>query len=102
MEELLTLPGVARKTANVLLGTAFGVASGIVVDTHVKRLAGRMGFTKEKDPNKIEHDLMVLVKKTDWIWFAHAMIAHGRRVCTAHAPQCPGCPVEKACPKIGV
>lgn len=98
MEELLTLPGVARKTANVVLGTAYGIPSGIVVDTHVIRLSQRMGLSQHQDPVKIEQDLMALVPRRDWIWFAHAMTTHGRQICIARAPQCPECPVRKWCP----
>jgi endonuclease III len=102
MDDLITLPGVARKTANVVLGTAFGIASGIVVDTHVKRLSFRMGLTREKDPYKIEKELMEVIPKGDWILFGHTMIWHGRTICQARAPQCPHCPLEKICPKTGV
>jgi len=102
MEELLTLRGVARKTANVVLGTAFNKASGVVVDTHVKRLAYRMGLTDEQDPVKIEADLMACLPRRDWIYFGHAMIWHGRRLCKAHSPDCPGCLLNKVCPKRGV
>jgi endonuclease-3 len=98
MEELLTLSGVARKTANVVLGTSLGINSGIVVDTHVKRLSGRMGFSKEEDPVKIEQDLMAVVPKKDWIWFGHAMTTHGREFCVARNPRCPLCPLRKWCP----
>jgi endonuclease-3 len=96
MEELVKLPGVARKTANVVLGSAFGIP-GIVVDTHVKRLSQRIGLTKEKDPVKIEFDLMPLIPKKDWIDFSHQMIWHGRRLCTARKPKCPECPLLKLC-----
>ncbi len=102
MDELLSLRGVARKTANVVLGVCYGIAEGVVVDTHVVRLANRMGFTREKDPVKIEKDLMGIVPRKDWIWFSHAMITHGRRVCKALSPKCPECPLEKICPKIGI
>ena len=102
MEELLTLRGVARKTANVVLGSAFGIAAGVVVDTHVKRLAFRLGLTKETDPAKTEQDLMKALPKTDWIWFAHALILHGRAVCDARKPLCEKCPAAKLCPKNGV
>ena len=102
MDELLQLRGVARKTANVVLGSAFGTAAGIVVDTHVKRLAYRMGLTDEKDPVKIERDLMAIVPKKEWIWFSHAMVWHGRRVCNARNPDCPGCLLNKICPKRGI
>ena len=102
MEELLELPGVARKTANVVLGTAFAIPSGITVDTHVKRLSYRMGLTKETDPVKIEKDLMQAVPRAKWIWFGHAMIWHGRQVCDARAPKCPECVLKRICPKRGV
>lgn len=102
MEELLTLRGVARKTANVVLGSAFGIAAGVVVDTHVKRLAFRLGLTKETDPAKIEQDLMKALPKTDWIWFAHALVLHGRAVCDARKPLCEKCPAAGLCPKNGV
>jgi endonuclease-3 len=98
MENLLALPGVARKTANVVLGNAFGIASGIVVDTHVARLAARLGFTKQTQPEKIEQDLMQLVPKKDWVDFAHLMIAHGRKICKARVPLCAECAVEPLCP----
>ena len=97
MEELLTLPGVARKTANVVLGTAFGVASGVVVDTHVQRLSNRLGLSKQKDPKKIELDLMSLVPKTKWIDISHQLIWHGRLVCQARKPRCGECMVEDLC-----
>lgn len=102
MEELVELPGVARKTANVVLGTAYGIASGIVVDTHVKRLAYRMGLSDKKDPEKIERDLTGLLPRKEWIFFGHSMIWHGRRVCAARAPDCPNCLLNKLCPKRGV
>jgi endonuclease-3 len=98
MEELLKLPGVARKTANVVLGVAYGIAVGIVVDTHVSRLSHRLGLTKQKDAVKIEKDLTVLVPKKDWIIFSHLLIFHGRRVCKARRPLCEECSVEKLCP----
>ncbi len=101
MEALVELPGVARKTANVVLGTAFGIAEGIVVDTHVIRLAGRMGLTKETDPVKIERDLMALVPRDRWIAFAHQMTWHGRKVCDARKPKCGECPVATVCPSRG-
>ncbi|OGR81171.1 MAG: endonuclease III [Elusimicrobia bacterium GWC2_64_44] len=102
MDELLTLRGVARKTANVVLGSAYGIAAGVVVDTHVKRLAFRLGLTKETDPGKIEADLMKLLPQADWIWFAHSLVLHGRAVCDARKPRCPDCPLNKVCPKKGV
>jgi endonuclease-3 len=102
MEDLMTLPGVARKTANVILGTWFGKNEGIVVDTHVGRLAHRMGLTwtskNEKDAGKIEQDLLKLVPRPDWTFFGHAMILHGRRVCSARQPQCGSCTLRKHCP----
>ena len=98
MEELLKLPGVARKTANVVLGVAYGIAVGIVVDTHVSRLSHRLSLTKQKDAVKIEKDLTVLVPKKDWIIFSHLLIFHGRRVCKARRPLCEECSVEQLCP----
>ena len=98
MEELLTLPGVARKTANVVMGNAFGIASGVVVDTHVMRLSQRLGLTKQTTPEKIEKDLQVLVPKKNWVIFSHWLILHGRAVCKARNPQCQNCVVEKLCP----
>jgi len=102
MEELLTLRGVARKTANVVLGSAYGIAAGVVVDTHVKRLAFRLGLTRHTDPGKIEADLMKALPKEDWIWFAHALVLHGRAVCGARKPLCAGCPLAGPCPRKGV
>jgi endonuclease-3 len=98
MEELLKLPGVARKTANVVLGVAYGIAAGIVVDTHVSRLSQRLGLTKKTDAGKIEQELMELVPRKDWIIFSHLLIFHGRRVCKARRPLCEECVVEKLCP----
>jgi endonuclease-3 len=98
MEELLKLPGVARKTANVVLGVAYGIAAGVVVDTHVSRLSQRLGLTKKKDAGKIEQDLIGLVPRKDWIIFSHLLIFHGRRVCKARRPLCEECVVEKLCP----
>jgi endonuclease-3 len=97
MEELLTLPGVARKTANVVLGTAYGIAGGIVVDTHVQRISQRLDLTRENTPEKIERDLMRLIPQDQWIDFSHEMIFHGRRCCTARKPKCVVCPVEDLC-----
>ena len=97
MEELLTLPGVARKTANVVLGTAFGIAAGVVVDTHVQRVAGRLDLTRNADPKKIELDLMEAIPKEKWILFSHQLIWHGRRVCQARKPKCLECNLEKIC-----
>ena len=102
MEELLTLRGVARKTANVVLGSAYGIAAGVVVDTHVKRVAFRLGLTKETDPVRIEAALMKAIPKTEWIWFAHALVLHGRAICDARSPLCGECPLTRLCPKLGV
>ncbi len=97
MEELLTLPGVARKTANVVLGTAFGIALGIVVDTHVQRLSARLDLTRNTDPKKIEQDLIRIIPKEKWILFSHQLIWHGRRVCVARKPRCAECNLEHIC-----
>jgi endonuclease III len=97
MDEILTLPGVARKTANVVLGTAYGIASGIVVDTHVIRLSRRLDLTRNKDPKKIEQDLMAIIPKEKWIQFSHQLIWHGRRVCAARKPKCAECSMESLC-----
>ncbi len=102
MADLLTLPGVARKTANLVLGTAFGMATGVVVDTHVKRVAYRLGLTGEEDPGKVEADLMALLPKDNWIFAGHALILHGRRVCQARLPRCSACPLADLCPRRGV
>ena len=96
LEQMVTLPGVGRKTANVVLGNAFGIP-GIVVDTHVSRVAQRIGLTQNKDPDKIELDLMDLIPRDKWIDFCHQLILHGRRVCTAKRPQCPRCPIRPHC-----
>lgn len=98
MEELTELPGVGRKTANVVLGNAFGINVGVVVDTHVARLSQRLGLTRETDPKKIEPALMKLVPQEDWTIFPHWLIFHGRRVCKALRPACPDCPIAKLCP----
>ena len=97
MDEMLTLPGVARKTANVVLGTAYGIASGVVVDTHVQRLANRLELTKNEDPKKIEQDLMKILPQDRWIQFSHQLIWHGRRVCVARKPRCVECNLERLC-----
>jgi endonuclease-3 len=102
LDQLVHLPGVGRKTANVVLGTAFGIASGVVVDTHVTRLSQRLGLTKHEDAVKIERDLMDQLPAEEWIDFSHRMIWHGRRVCKARRPLCGSCVLEKICPKIGV
>jgi endonuclease-3 len=98
MEDLLTLPGVARKTANVVRGTAYGLADGVVVDTHVHRLARRLGWSDGKTPEHVERDLMALFPKETWIDLAHLLIHHGRRLCTARKPKCEECPVSRLCP----
>ncbi|HTA52056.1 MAG TPA: endonuclease III [Candidatus Acidoferrum sp.] len=97
MEQLLTVPGAARKTANVVLGTAFGIASGVVVDTHVMRLSSRLDLTKHTEPKKIELDLMKIIPQDQWIKFSHQLIWHGRRVCVARKPRCIDCNLEKIC-----
>jgi len=98
MEEMLTLPGVARKTANVVLGTAYGIPSGVVVDTHVLRLARRLELTKHEEPKKVEQDLMnILLPQNKWIQFSHQLIWHGRRVCVARKPRCIDCNLEPLC-----
>ncbi|MDQ3919160.1 MAG: endonuclease III [Acidobacteriota bacterium] len=102
MEELLELPGVARKTANVVLGNAYGVASGVVVDTHVARLSARLGLSSEKTPEKIEQDLAPIIPKSDWILFPHLLIAHGRKVCKARGPLCGECVLAKLCPSANL
>ncbi len=98
MEEMLTLPGVARKTANVVLGTAYGIAEGIAVDTHVRRLSGRLGLTRHDDPVKIERDLMALIPREQWISISHRLILHGRQVCDARKPDCARCTLADLCP----
>jgi endonuclease III len=97
-DDLLTLPGVARKTANVVMGNAFGIASGVVVDTHVTRITQLLGLTENSTPEKIEKDLIELVPQKDWIDFSHLLIFHGRAVCIARRPQCDKCVLEKLCP----
>jgi endonuclease III len=97
MEEMLTLPGVARKTANVVLGTAYGIPSGVVVDTHVLRLARRLELTKHTEPKKVEQDLMKILPQDRWIQFSHQLIWHGRRVCIARRPRCIDCNLEPIC-----
>jgi endonuclease-3 len=102
LDALTSLPGVGRKTANVVLGNAFGIALGIVVDTHVKRLAFRLGLTTAKTPERVEEDLLKLVPQSDWINFSHWLIFHGRQICKARKPRCEVCPLEGDCPKRGV
>ncbi len=97
MEEMLTIPGAARKTANVVLGTAYGIPSGIVVDTHVQRVAQRLDLTKNSDPGKIEQDLMKTIPKDKWIIFSHQVILHGRALCIARKPRCAECPLDPIC-----
>jgi endonuclease III len=98
MQELVALPGVGRKTANVVLGNAFGVDEGIVVDTHVRRVSGRLGLTQNRDPAKIEQDLIKVVPEQDWTVFSHLLILHGRRTCKARKPDCPNCVLNDICP----
>jgi endonuclease III len=102
MDALLKLPGVARKTANVVLGTAYDIPSGVVVDTHVRRLAFRLGMTRHAEPEKIEQDLMKAWPEDRWIAAAHQLILHGRRVCAARAPRCEACALRALCPRLGV
>ena len=102
LDELIQLPGVGRKTANVVLGTAFGIASGVVVDTHVRRITGLLGLTKNIDPVKIETDLQKLLPPSEWIQFSHRLIHHGRRICVARRPNCVECPLLELCPRVGL
>ena len=102
LEELVQLPGVGRKTANVVLGVAYGIATGVVVDTHVGRLSRRLGLTCERDAVKVERDLIEQLPKKDWIAFSHRMILHGRAVCGARRPKCDECSLEKSCPRVDV
>jgi endonuclease III len=97
MEEMLTIPGAARKTANVVLGTAYGIPSGVVVDTHVQRLSNRLDLTKQKDPVKIEQDLMKIIPQDRWILFSHQLILHGRALCVARLPKCANCDLNSLC-----
>lgn len=97
MEEMLTIPGAARKTANVVLGTAYGIASGIVVDTHVQRVSRRLDFTRRTDPAKIEQDLLKIIPQPKWIVLSHQLIHHGRRLCSARKPRCAECPLDPVC-----
>lgn len=98
LDELVKLPGVGRKTASVVLGNAFGIAEGIVVDTHVGRISRLLGLTKEKDPTRIENDLMEIIPHKDWIDFSHMLILHGRAICVARRPDCGRCLLKKLCP----
>ncbi|OGD37688.1 MAG: endonuclease III [Candidatus Aminicenantes bacterium RBG_19FT_COMBO_58_17] len=98
MADLITLPGVARKTANIVLSSGYGIAEGIAVDTHVKRLSGRLGLSRQRDPEKIEKDLLRLVPKKDWLDFNYMLVNHGRKTCQARKPRCPECLVRRFCP----
>ena len=98
MAELITLPGVARKTANIVLSSAYGKAEGIAVDVHVKRLSGRLGLSRQEDPEKIERDLLTIVPKEDWLDFNYLLVNHGRRICRARKPKCPECKLSGLCP----
>lgn len=102
LEELVALPGVGRKTANVVLGTAFGIPSGVVVDTHVKRISNLLGLTTSKNPEIIERDLMALLPESEWIMYSHRLIHHGRQICIARRPQCRECPLLTYCPRVGL
>lgn len=102
LEALVELPGVGRKTANVVLGTAFGLATGVVVDTHVSRISRRLGLTQQKDPVKIERDLMEQLPRKEWVMFSHRVIHHGRQVCKARKADCENCNLKNVCPRIGV
>jgi len=102
MEAMVKLPGVGRKTANVVLGTAFGMATGVVVDTHVTRISRRLGLTEQKDAVKIERDLMAVLPKKEWVDFSHRLIHHGRRICKARQPLCDRCNLRDVCPRVGV
>lgn len=102
IEDLITLPGVARKTANIVLSSGYGKAEGIAVDTHVRRLSVRLGLSRETDPEKIEKDLLRLVPREDWLDFNYILVDHGRAVCQARKPRCPECPVRRLCPSAGL
>ena len=102
MEELTALPGIGRKTANVILGTWFKKNEGVVVDTHVHRLTRLLGLTRQDDPVKIEQELMEIVPRADWTWFSHTLINHGRGVCIARRPRCPDCVLNRLCPSSTV
>jgi endonuclease-3 len=102
LPDLVKLPGVGRKTANVVLGTAFGRAEGVVVDTHVGRISRRLGLTKQPDAVRAERDLVTVIPREHWIAYSHWLIDHGRAVCTARAPKCERCPLEDLCPRVGV
>jgi len=102
IDQLVKLPGIGRKTANVVLGTAYGIPSGVVVDTHVTRISRRLGLTENTDAVKIEQDLCEQLPRSQWIDFSHRVIHHGRQVCNARSPKCEQCSMETFCPRIGV
>jgi endonuclease-3 len=102
VDDLVQLPGVGRKTANVVLGVCYGIASGVVVDTHVKRISNLLGLTTEANPEKIERDLMGLLPEKEWIEYSHRVIHHGRKICIARRPQCPECPLLECCQRVGL
>ena len=102
LEALVELSGVGRKTANVVLGTAFGLATGVVVDTHVSRISRRLGLTRQKDPVKIERDLIEHLPRKEWVMYSHRVIHHGRQVCKARKADCENCKLKDVCPRIGV
>ena len=102
LDELIQLPGVGRKTANVVLGVCYGIASGVVVDTHVKRISNLLGLTVEANPEKIERDLMVLLPEKEWIEYSHRLIHHGRKICIARRPRCLECPLLPCCQRVGL
>jgi endonuclease-3 len=102
MDQLVVLPGIGRKTANVVLGTAFGIASGVVVDTHVQRISRRFGLTEQESPERIESELMELLPRREWIDYSHRVIHHGRRVCKARSPLCDNCCLAGICRRVGV
>jgi endonuclease-3 len=102
LEELIALPGVGRKTANVLLGTAFGIASGVVVDTHVKRITNLLGLTTSSNAEQIERDLMTLLPESEWVNFSHRLIHHGRQICIARRPKCMECTLLPLCDRVGL
>ena len=102
LDSLVQLPGIGRKTANVVLGTAFGIPSGVVVDTHVKRICNLLGLTKRKNPDQIERDLIEIIPRKEWINFSHRLIHHGRRICIARRPECARCPLLKNCLRVGL
>lgn len=102
LDQMVSLPGVGRKTANVVLGTVYGIASGVVVDTHVKRISNLLGLTKSQNPDIIERDLMAILPRKEWVNFSHRLIHHGRRICIARRPKCRECPLLKLCPRVGL